>query len=56
MFRVRGVAGLRVIDASAFARIPGVFPAASTFIISQKASDEMLADLAAGKAIPTCSV
>ena len=54
-FRVRGVDGLRVIDASAFARIPGIFPAASTFIISQKASDDMLEDLQAGKAIKTCS-
>ncbi len=50
-FRVRGVAGLRVVDASAFARIPGVFPVAPTFMISQKASDDMLAELAAGKAI-----
>ncbi|KAK4163854.1 hypothetical protein QBC43DRAFT_353919 [Cladorrhinum sp. PSN259] len=55
-FRVRGVAGLRVIDASAFARIPGVFPAVSTFMISQKASDEMVAELQAGSAIKTCAV
>ncbi len=53
-FRVRGVAGLRVIDASAFARIPGIFPAVSTFIISQKASDEMLEELSTGKAIKSC--
>ncbi|KAI1407155.1 GMC oxidoreductase [Hypoxylon sp. FL1857] len=50
-FRVRGVAGLRVVDASAFARIPGVFPVVSTFMISQKASDEMIAELKAGTAI-----
>src|SRR3569833_1914910 len=54
-FRVRGVAGLRVIDASAFARIPGVFPSVSTFMISQKASDDMIAELQAGSAIKTCS-
>ena len=54
-FRVRGVSGLRVIDASAFARIPGVFPAVSTFMISQKASDEMLEELKAGTAIPVCA-
>ncbi|KAI0974152.1 GMC oxidoreductase [Xylaria arbuscula] len=43
-FRVRGVQGLRVVDASAFARIPGVFPVVSTFLISQKAADEMIAE------------
>ncbi|KAI3337646.1 GMC oxidoreductase [Xylariaceae sp. AK1471] len=53
-FRVRGVAGLRVVDASAFARIPGVFPVVSTFMISQKASDEMIAELQAGTAIKQC--
>ncbi|KAK3357910.1 hypothetical protein B0T25DRAFT_450201 [Lasiosphaeria hispida] len=54
-FRVRGVAGLRVVDASAFARIPGIFPAVSTFMISQKASDEMLAELKDGTAIKQCT-
>ncbi|KAI0103185.1 GMC oxidoreductase [Nemania sp. FL0031] len=53
-FRVRGVSGLRVVDASAFARIPGVFPVVSTFMISQKASDEMIAELQAGTAIGQC--
>ncbi|KAI0855361.1 GMC oxidoreductase [Xylaria cubensis] len=53
-FRVRGVAGLRVVDASAFARIPGVFPVVSTFLISQKASDEMIAELQAGTTIDQC--
>jgi choline dehydrogenase len=53
-FRVRGVSGLRVVDASAFARIPGVFPAVSTFMISQKAGDDMLAELAAGTALEQC--
>ncbi|KAL2270614.1 hypothetical protein VTJ83DRAFT_2798 [Remersonia thermophila] len=53
-FRVRGVSGLRVVDASAFARIPGVFPVVSTFMISQKASDDMLAELQAGDALKQC--
>ncbi|KAK4202127.1 hypothetical protein QBC40DRAFT_322355 [Triangularia verruculosa] len=53
-FRVRGVSGLRVVDASAFARIPGVFPAVSTFMISQKASDDMLAELKDGQAVKVC--
>jgi len=54
-FRVRGVSGLRVVDASAFARIPGVFPAVSTFMISQKASDVMLEELKSGAAISVCA-
>ncbi|TLS24884.1 hypothetical protein PpBr36_09074 [Pyricularia pennisetigena] len=55
-FRVRGVAGLRVVDASAFARIPGVFPVLSTFMISEKASGEMIEELKAGEAIEECVV
>lgn len=55
-FRVRGTAGLRVVNASAFARIPGVFPAVATFMISQKAADDILAELDAGKAIGECSL
>ncbi|TLD03757.1 uncharacterized protein PgNI_11573 [Pyricularia grisea] len=53
-FRVRGVAGLRVVDASAFARIPGVFPVVSTFLISEKASGEMVEEIKAGNAIEEC--
>ncbi|KAK5994035.1 L-sorbose 1-dehydrogenase-like protein [Cladobotryum mycophilum] len=36
-FRVNGVDGLRVVDASVFPRSPGAFPVAPTFLISQKA-------------------
>ncbi|KAF2735964.1 choline dehydrogenase [Polyplosphaeria fusca] len=46
-YRVRGVRGLRVVDASVFPRIPGVFPVVSTFMISEKASDVLKED--AGK-------
>ncbi|KAF6832166.1 choline dehydrogenase [Colletotrichum musicola] len=46
-FRVRGVDGLRVVDASAFPRIPGVFPVVATFMISQKASDTILSEMSA---------
>lgn len=46
-FRVRGVDALRVVDASAFARIPGVFPVVATFIISQKAAETILGENAA---------
>ncbi|KAH6718068.1 hypothetical protein BKA61DRAFT_297160 [Leptodontidium sp. MPI-SDFR-AT-0119] len=41
-FRVRGVGGLRVVDASVFPRIPGVFIQAPTMIISEKAADVIL--------------
>lgn len=43
-FRVRGVAGLRVVDASTFPRIPGVFPVVATFMVGQKGSDTILED------------
>lgn len=45
--RVRGVQGLRVVDASAFPRCPGAFPSVSTFLLSARASDLVLED--AGK-------
>jgi len=35
-FRVRGTVGLRVVDASAFPRVPGGFPVLPTFILSEK--------------------
>lgn len=43
-FRVRGTAGLRVVDASAFPRIPGAFPVVSVYMISEKASELILAN------------
>ncbi|KAF1973743.1 alcohol oxidase [Bimuria novae-zelandiae CBS 107.79] len=43
-FRVRGVKGLRVVDASAFPKTPGIFPVVSTFMISEKASDAVKED------------
>ena len=41
-FRVRGVAGLRVVDASVFPRIPGTFTAISTYMVGEKAADVIL--------------
>ncbi|KAL7622686.1 hypothetical protein AAE478_006364 [Parahypoxylon ruwenzoriense] len=43
-FRVRGVKNLRVVDASVFPNAPGTFPLISFFMMSEKASDAILAD------------
>ena len=49
-FRVRGVAGLRVVDASAFPVVPGAFPSCPTMMISAKAAEDIIAE-AKGKSI-----
>jgi hypothetical protein len=38
------VTGLRVVDASAFPKIPGFFPALPLYIISEKAADVVIQD------------
>jgi choline dehydrogenase-like flavoprotein len=38
-FQVHGVAGLRVVDASVFPRIPGFFIASAVYMIGEKAAD-----------------
>ncbi|KAH7070328.1 glucose-methanol-choline oxidoreductase-like protein [Paraphoma chrysanthemicola] len=43
-FKVRGVDGLRVVDASSFPKIPGTYLALPLYMISEKASDVILAD------------
>lgn len=45
-FRVHGIDGLRVVDASVFPRVPGGFPILPTFMISEKASDLIMQDAA----------
>jgi choline dehydrogenase len=41
-FQVRGVTGLRVVDASVYPRIPGTFTAVSTYMVAEKAADVIL--------------
>jgi choline dehydrogenase len=43
-FRVRGVRNLRVVDASVFPRIPGIFIVTNVYMISEKASDVIAED------------
>ncbi len=45
-FRVHGVERLRVVDASIYPRIPGLFIVIPTYMIGEKASDAILADAA----------
>ncbi|KAI8634319.1 GMC oxidoreductase [Xylariaceae sp. FL1651] len=44
-FRVHGVGNLRVVDASAFPKVPGAFPVCPTFMLAEKASADILNDL-----------
>ena len=44
-FRVRGTAGLRVVDASVFPRIPGTFLVVPIYMVSEKATDVILESL-----------
>lgn len=46
-FRVRGVSGLRVVDASVYPRIPGTFTAVSTYMVGEKAADVILSQIKA---------
>ena len=41
-FRVRGVDGLRVVDASSFPRVPGSFPTLAIYILAEKATQLIL--------------
>jgi choline dehydrogenase len=47
-FRVRGVKNLRVVDASAFPVVPGAFPVLPTYMLSTKASEDIIADAKKG--------
>jgi choline dehydrogenase len=43
-FRVKGVQGLRVVDASVFPKIPGFYIAVPTYMVSEKAAEVILDD------------
>jgi choline dehydrogenase len=45
-FKVHGTQNLRIVDASVFPRIPGYFIVTPIYMISEKASDVILADAA----------
>ena len=47
-FQVRGTTNLRVVDASVFPRIPGLFILAAVYMISEKASDVIIAKYRGG--------
>ncbi|HSX66850.1 GMC family oxidoreductase [Nocardioides sp.] len=51
-FRVHGLRGLRVVDASVFPDIPGFFIAAAVYLVSEKAADVVLADHMGGAGQP----
>ena len=43
-FKVYGVRGLRVVDASVFPRVPGLFIVSAVYMIGEKAADAIIAD------------
>lgn len=51
-FRVHGVKGLRIVDASVFPTIPGYFILAPLLMVSEKAADTMLNDRAVASYYP----
>jgi choline dehydrogenase-like flavoprotein len=47
-FKVHGTDGLRVVDASVFPRVPGLFIASAVYMIGEKAADAIIASARSG--------
>jgi choline dehydrogenase-like flavoprotein len=43
-FKVHGVDGLRVVDASIFPRVPGLFIVSAVYMVGEKAADVIIAE------------
>jgi choline dehydrogenase-like flavoprotein len=43
-FKVHGVDGLRVVDASVFPRVPGLFIVSAVYMVGEKAADVIIAE------------
>jgi choline dehydrogenase-like flavoprotein len=43
-FKVHGTEGLRVVDASVFPRVPGLFIVSAVYMVGEKAADVIIAD------------
>jgi choline dehydrogenase len=52
-FRVYGVSGLRVVDASVFPRIPGFFIVTSVYMVGEKGADAILSDAGRAAVLPS---
>jgi len=48
-FTVHHTGGLRVVDASVFPRVPGLFIVSAIYMIGEKAADVIIADAKAGR-------
>jgi choline dehydrogenase len=48
-FTVHHTKGLRVVDASVFPRVPGLFIVSAIYMIGEKAADVIIADAKAGR-------
>jgi choline dehydrogenase-like flavoprotein len=48
-FTVHHTEGLRVVDASVFPRVPGLFIVSAIYMIGEKAADVIIADAKAGR-------
>ena len=51
-FRVHGTQNLRIVDASVFPRVPGYFIVTPIYMISEKASDVILASAKSHRILP----